>query len=268
VYTGMVAGTYRDAEGAGDEAAEDRRGRACIAVIGIDRYRDPGWQRLHNAVGDARGVLALFARLGFEQVGPLVLDELATGEAISCSQRTERCSPSASAASASRRATISPTSPVRVASRRRSAAPATQRLEPRAQLGLELVLGSEHEQVAVVARLAAEHEGEASRGGALSLGGTGIAGLRRAELCEQRGDLLDDLGLERRPGARAGPAAARQSGRQAALVADELAEWVAAAGHVGFGYTTRSAIAGDATLTLHSLHTPHRSGWLASRPSA
>jgi hypothetical protein len=44
-----------------------RRGRAYIAVIGIDRYR--AWNRLYNAVSDANGALALFVRLGFEPVG-------------------------------------------------------------------------------------------------------------------------------------------------------------------------------------------------------
>jgi uncharacterized caspase-like protein len=82
VYTAMVAGRYRDIEAVGLGASEDRRSRACIAVIGIDHYRDPAWPRLHNAVGDARGVLELFTRLGFERVGPLLLDERATGEAI------------------------------------------------------------------------------------------------------------------------------------------------------------------------------------------
>lgn len=82
VYTVIVAGRYRDVEEVGRGATEDRRGRNCIAVIGIDRYRDPAWQLLHNAVGDARGVLALFTQLGFERVGPQLLDERATGEAI------------------------------------------------------------------------------------------------------------------------------------------------------------------------------------------
>ena len=49
----MTAGAnYRDVVGP-EESATDmaRPGRACIAVIGIDRYR--AWNRLYNAVGDA-----------------------------------------------------------------------------------------------------------------------------------------------------------------------------------------------------------------------
>lgn len=56
-------------------------GKQYVAVIGIDRYRDHNWERLNNAVRDARGVLAAFERLGFEKLGAL-FDEAATGEAI------------------------------------------------------------------------------------------------------------------------------------------------------------------------------------------
>jgi hypothetical protein len=55
-------------------------GRRVIAGIGIDRYR--AWNRLRNAVADARGVLATFEDLGFEPVIEPLLDEEATGEAI------------------------------------------------------------------------------------------------------------------------------------------------------------------------------------------
>jgi very-short-patch-repair endonuclease len=55
-------------------------GRRCISVIGIDRYLS--WDPLHNAVSDARGVLAAFEALGFEPVVTPLLDEAATGDAI------------------------------------------------------------------------------------------------------------------------------------------------------------------------------------------
>lgn len=54
--------------------------RKVIAVIGIDRYR--GWPRLGCAVGDARGALSLFRRLGFEELTEPLFDEQATGSAI------------------------------------------------------------------------------------------------------------------------------------------------------------------------------------------
>jgi hypothetical protein len=55
-------------------------GRPYIAVIGIDRYRT--WNRLYNAVSDAKGALKLFAGLGFELVAPALFDESATGDAL------------------------------------------------------------------------------------------------------------------------------------------------------------------------------------------
>jgi hypothetical protein len=62
-------------------------GHRVIAVIGIDSYT--AWPDLHNAAGDARGVLELFRRRGFaparrrdgSELGPL-LDAAATDEAI------------------------------------------------------------------------------------------------------------------------------------------------------------------------------------------
>jgi len=48
-------------------------GRNVIAVIGIDLYHH--WRRLANAVRDATGTVALFQRLGFEQVTGPLLDE-------------------------------------------------------------------------------------------------------------------------------------------------------------------------------------------------
>jgi uncharacterized caspase-like protein len=55
-------------------------GRKFIAVIGIDRYRS--WPALHNAVSDARGARDLFLQLGFEEMFPPLLDDMATGDAI------------------------------------------------------------------------------------------------------------------------------------------------------------------------------------------
>jgi hypothetical protein len=55
-------------------------GRNVVAAIGIDRYQS--WGRLTNAVADARGAAALFARLGFEQITAPLLDDSATGKAI------------------------------------------------------------------------------------------------------------------------------------------------------------------------------------------
>lgn len=57
-------------------------GRRCISVIGIDRYRR--WNRLDNAVSDARGVLSAFEDLGFVSVVAPLLDDAATGDAIRC----------------------------------------------------------------------------------------------------------------------------------------------------------------------------------------
>lgn len=55
-------------------------GRNVIAVVGVDRYHH--WPRLSNAVRDASGAAALFARLGFEQITEPLFDERATGKAI------------------------------------------------------------------------------------------------------------------------------------------------------------------------------------------
>src|SRR6476659_3489363 len=60
--------------------ARNSKGRNVIAAIGIDRYHH--WQRLANAVHDATGALALFRRLGFNEIAPPLLDEAATGKAI------------------------------------------------------------------------------------------------------------------------------------------------------------------------------------------
>jgi len=55
--------TYRDVVALGQQPFRDARdGRAYVAVIGIDRDRT--WNRLYNAVSDARGALRLFAGLG------------------------------------------------------------------------------------------------------------------------------------------------------------------------------------------------------------
>ena len=70
---------YRDVVSSqGSPPRTARNGRAYIAVIGIDRYRT--WNRLYNAVSDAKGALKLFAGLGFELVAPVLFDESATGD--------------------------------------------------------------------------------------------------------------------------------------------------------------------------------------------
>jgi hypothetical protein len=51
-----------------------------VVVVGIDRYR--AWPRLDNAVNDAKGALAVFQRLGFEQIIAPLTDEVATADAI------------------------------------------------------------------------------------------------------------------------------------------------------------------------------------------
>jgi hypothetical protein len=52
-------------------SGEVRDDRAYIAVVGIDRYDT--WNRLYNAVNDAKGILRLFTGLGFELVSPPLL---------------------------------------------------------------------------------------------------------------------------------------------------------------------------------------------------
>jgi uncharacterized caspase-like protein len=78
----MTTGSiYRDvASSEGRPPRTAREGRAYVAVIGIDRYRT--WNRLYNAVSDAKGALKLFAGLGFELVAPALFDESATGDAL------------------------------------------------------------------------------------------------------------------------------------------------------------------------------------------
>jgi hypothetical protein len=51
-----------------------------VAVVGIDRYR--AWPTLDNAVNDANGALAVFQRLGFEQIVAPLIDGAATADAI------------------------------------------------------------------------------------------------------------------------------------------------------------------------------------------
>jgi uncharacterized caspase-like protein len=55
-------------------------GRKAVVAVGINRYRS--WPRLDNAVNDANGALAVFERLGFEQVVAPLTDEAATADAI------------------------------------------------------------------------------------------------------------------------------------------------------------------------------------------
>src|SRR5690349_12040957 len=72
---------YRDAVPSEEQASPDtRKGRAYIAVIGIDCYR--AWNRLYNAVSDAKGALQLFSGLGFELVVPPLFDDSATADAL------------------------------------------------------------------------------------------------------------------------------------------------------------------------------------------
>lgn len=71
----------RDVGIEGDPRSSDSRaGRNLIAAIGIDRYQR--WPSLANAVNDARGALALFEQLGFEQAMPMLIDDAANGRAI------------------------------------------------------------------------------------------------------------------------------------------------------------------------------------------
>ncbi|HWO24831.1 MAG TPA: SUMF1/EgtB/PvdO family nonheme iron enzyme [Kofleriaceae bacterium] len=73
----------RDIEPAPLPSAEEPRaaaGRRVIAAIGIDRYHH--WRPLSNAESDARGAVALFRQLGFEDAVPPLLGEAATGRAI------------------------------------------------------------------------------------------------------------------------------------------------------------------------------------------
>lgn len=76
-----TSSTYRDmVPSEGPPSCDAGEGRAYIAVIGIDRYRT--WNRLYNAVSDARGALRLFAGLGFDLVAPPLFDECATANAL------------------------------------------------------------------------------------------------------------------------------------------------------------------------------------------
>ncbi|HWO22040.1 MAG TPA: caspase family protein [Kofleriaceae bacterium] len=79
--TNLALGTLRDVDAADlDGPRVARPGRNLVAAIGIDRY--PEWPRLHNARSDALGAMRLFEQLGFEPVGPALIDEDATYEAI------------------------------------------------------------------------------------------------------------------------------------------------------------------------------------------
>lgn len=55
-------------------------GRNIIAVVGINRYR--AWPFLDNAVNDAKGILGIFQKLGFEQIVAPLIDEAATADAM------------------------------------------------------------------------------------------------------------------------------------------------------------------------------------------
>jgi very-short-patch-repair endonuclease len=73
---------YRDVSSEGRSEARAGRGRMCVSVIGIDRYRDRAWEPLRNAASDARGALRAFSALGFEPVGTQLFDEAATCDAL------------------------------------------------------------------------------------------------------------------------------------------------------------------------------------------
>jgi uncharacterized caspase-like protein len=72
--------TYRDITSPPLSGVEVAEGRRVVAVVGIDRYR--AWPTLDNAVNDASGALAVFQRLGFEQIVAPLIDATATGDAI------------------------------------------------------------------------------------------------------------------------------------------------------------------------------------------
>jgi tetratricopeptide (TPR) repeat protein len=72
---------YRDvSDRSSSPDAHVTEGRRAVVAVGIDRYRS--WPRLDNAVNDANGALAVFERLGFEQVVAPLTDEAATADAI------------------------------------------------------------------------------------------------------------------------------------------------------------------------------------------
>lgn len=57
-------------------------GTQYIVTIGINEYRSARWPRLSNAVQDAAGTLAAFARLGFKEVRSKLTDREATRDAL------------------------------------------------------------------------------------------------------------------------------------------------------------------------------------------
>jgi len=72
--------TYRDVTSLLPFDAGVAAGRRFVAVVGIDRYR--AWPVLDNAVNDAKGALAVFQRLGFDQIVVPLTDGAATGDAL------------------------------------------------------------------------------------------------------------------------------------------------------------------------------------------
>jgi very-short-patch-repair endonuclease len=58
-----------------------RKGKRYVVSIGVDRYRSRDFNRLHNAVNDARGAAKAFADVGFE-TRTILLDESATKQAL------------------------------------------------------------------------------------------------------------------------------------------------------------------------------------------
>ncbi|HET9620849.1 MAG TPA: caspase family protein [Kofleriaceae bacterium] len=57
-----------------------RPARKYVVAIGIDQYQS--WNRLSNAVNDARGALAAFRALGFQEFRPALIDGAATWQAL------------------------------------------------------------------------------------------------------------------------------------------------------------------------------------------
>lgn len=72
--------TYRDVMEPSPSDTRVADGRRVVVAVGIDRYR--AWPALNNAVNDAKGALAVFERLGFEQVVAPLTDEGATADAV------------------------------------------------------------------------------------------------------------------------------------------------------------------------------------------
>jgi hypothetical protein len=71
---------HRDVAPEAAPPSEVTQGRKLVCVIGIDQYLT--WRPLRNACSDARRIQAIFARLGFEEAVPPLLDRAASREAL------------------------------------------------------------------------------------------------------------------------------------------------------------------------------------------